>query len=181
MRSPWLFTVVLTTLLVAAASRAEAVDAGMPAPEWEMTDAQGREVVFPADAEGRPSILFFWASWCPYCHIVMPHLQSIVEDYADHGIQVYAINFKDDADPVAYMEEHGYNFVVLPLGDLVADDYGVFSSPGLLVVDGQGMVTYRRRRTRAPPGQAIAEVWNEQVREALDLALHSSPAPRAGT
>ena len=150
MRSAWLFTAVLTTLLVAVASRAEAVDAGMPAPEWEMTDAEGREVVFPADAEGRPSILFFWASWCPYCHIVMPHLHSIVEDYADHGIQVYAINFKDDADPVAYMEEHGYDFVVLPLGDLVADDYGVFSSPGLLVVDGQGMVTYRRRRTRAP-------------------------------
>lgn len=150
---------------------AQPVDAGMQAPEWEMTDAEGREVTFPADAEGRTSILFFWASWCPYCHAVMPYLQGIVEDYADDGVEVYAINFKDDGDPVEYMAEHGFDFVVLPLGDLVADDYGVISSPGLLVVDGEGMVTYRRRRTRAPPGVAIAEVWDQQLREALDRTL----------
>jgi len=150
---------------------AEVVDAGMPAPEWTMEDTEGHEVNFPADAAGRPSILFFWASWCPYCHAVMPFLERIVVDYADHGVTVYAINFKDDGDPARYMTEHGYQFIVLPLGDLVADDYGVVSSPGLLVVDGDGIVTYRRKVTRAPPGAAIAQVWDGQVREALDRAL----------
>ena len=154
---------------------AQPIDAGMTAPEWELTDSGGRDVDFPADSQGQPSILFFWASWCPYCHIVMPYLQEIIEDYAEHGVVVYAINFKDDVDPVAYMADKGYDFVVLPLGDLVADEYGVFSSPGLLVVNGEGMVTYRRRRTQAPPGTAIAEVWDQQVREALDQAL-SPPA-----
>ena len=101
----------------------------------------------------------------------MPYLDRIVEDYAEHGVRVYAINFKDDVDPVAYMADKGHDFVVLPLGDLVADDYGVISSPGLLVVDGEGTVNYRRRRTQAPPGTAIAEVWDQQVREALEQAL----------
>jgi cytochrome c biogenesis protein CcmG/thiol:disulfide interchange protein DsbE len=167
--------VLVTALILAFFSpvlAAEVVDAGMPAPEWEMSDSEGREIAFPAVTQGRPGILFFWASWCPYCHVVMPYLQGIVEDYAEHGLQVFAINFKDDGDPVAYMEEHGYDFVVLPLGDLVADDYGVISSPGLLVVDGEGMVTYRRRPTRAPPGMAIAEVWDQQLREALDRILN---------
>lgn len=168
--------VILLTLVmllgVASKLQAQAIDAGMTAPEWELTDSEGRDVAFPEDTEGRPSILFFWASWCPYCHIVMPYLQRIVEDYADHGIKVYAINFKDDVDPVAYMAEKGHDFVVLGLGDLVADDYGVISSPGLLVVDSEGTVTYRRRRTQAPPGTAIAEVWDQQVREALDQALN---------
>ena len=160
-----LATVMPTTLL------AETVDAGMPAPGWTMSDAEGREITFPADAAGRPSILFFWATWCPYCHAVMPFLQGIVEDYAEHGLTVYALDFRDDGDPVGYMAEHGYDFVVLPLGDLVADDYGVISSPGLLVVDGAGMVTWRRRTTRAPPGTAIAQVWDQQIREALDRVL----------
>ncbi len=166
---------ILATVLIATAMPttllAEVVDAGMPAPEWTMSDVDGRDITYPADAAGRPSILFFWASWCPYCHALMPFLQAIVEDYAEHGVKVYAINFKDDADPVQYMSEHNYDFVVLPLGDLVADDYGIISSPGLLVVDGGGMVTYRRRTTRAPPGTAIAQVWDQQVREALDRAL----------
>jgi cytochrome c biogenesis protein CcmG/thiol:disulfide interchange protein DsbE len=160
-----LFTVAPAKLV------AEVIDAGMPAPEWTMSDTAGKDITFPDDADGHPSILFFWASWCPYCHAVMPFLQGIVEDYAEHGVTVYAINFKDDADPVEYMSEKGYDFVVLPLGDLVADEYGVFSSPGILVVDGDGIVTYRRRVTRAPPGVAIAQVWDEQIREALDRAL----------
>lgn len=150
---------------------AQVVDAGMPAPEWTMSDTEGREITFPEDTAGRASILFFWASWCPYCHAVMPYLQGIVEDYAEYGVTVYAINFKDDADPAEYMSELGYDFVVLPLGDLVADEYGVISSPGILVVDGDGMVNYRRRVTRAPPGAAIAQVWDQQIREALDRAL----------
>lgn len=153
---------------------AEAVDAGVAAPEWTMTDTNGRDITFPADATGRPSILFFWASWCPYCHAVMPFLQGIVQDYAGSGVTVYAINFKDDADPAEYMGQKGYDFVVLPLGDLVADDYGIISSPGILVVDSEGMVTYRRRTTRAPPGAAIAQVWDQQIREALDKALEEA-------
>jgi len=171
---------ILIVALVATAAPtilvAEVVDAGMPAPEWTMSDTNGRDITFPADATGRPSILFFWASWCPYCHAIMPFLQDIVQDYAAAGVTVYAINFKDDVDPVEYMGQKAYDFVVLPLGDLVADDYGVISSPGILVVDGDGTVTYRRRTTRAPPGAAIAQVWDRQIREALDKALGEAGA-----
>lgn len=172
---PTLFAIMLS-VVATAVGQADAIDAGMPAPEWTLSDGDGNEVTFPADAAGRPSILFFWASWCPYCKIMMPYLQDITVDYGEQGVTVYAINFKDEVDPVEYMEELGFDFVVLPLGDLVADDYGVISSPGLMVVDGDGMVTYRRRTTRAPPGTAIAEVWDQQLREALDRALGAADA-----
>lgn len=166
--------VTLCLTLIAGPASADKVDAGMPAPPWEMTTADGQDISFPEDVEGEASILLFWATWCPYCKALMPHLQKILVDYRDYGVQVYALDFKDDGDPVAEMAERGYDFVVLPLGDLVADDYGVISAPGVLVVDKEGMVVYRRRPTRAPPGKAIAEVWDEEIREALDLALGGS-------
>ena len=164
----------LCLTLIAAPAAAEKIEAGMPAPPWDMTTADGQQFSFPEDVEGEASILLFWATWCPYCKALMPYLQKIVVDYRDYGVQVYALDFKDDGDPVAEMEERGYDFVVLPLGDLVADDYGVISAPGVLVVDKEGMVVYRRRPTRAPPGKAIALVWEEEIREALDLALGRS-------
>ena len=171
-QTPWIILVACLAMLPGAAA-AEKIVAGMPAPAWTLETDDGDEVSFPQDMQGEAGILLFWATWCPYCKAVMPYLDKIVDDYAEHGVEVFAIDFKDDGDPVAVMAELGYDFVVLPLGDLVADDYGVFSAPGILVVDSDGMVVYRRGATRAPPGTKIAEVWDKEVREALDRALGS--------
>lgn len=163
------FAVCLT--LTAGAAAAEKIEAGMVAPSFTLETPDGQDFSFPQDATGQASILLFWATWCPYCKAVMPYLQRIVDDYSDYGLRVYAIDFKDDGDPVELIAELGYEFTVLPLGDLVADEYGVWSAPGILVVDDGGTVVYRRGATRAPPGKAIAEFWNEEIREALDETL----------
>lgn len=168
-----LVALMLAAWLATAPAYAEKIDAGMTAPEWELETGDGMGFNFPADAEGDASILFFWATWCPYCHALMPYLQRIQDDYSEYGVTVYAIDFKDDGDPVQYMEKLGWNFVVFPLGDLVADDYGVFSAPGILIVDRQGIVTYRRKPTNAPPGKAIAEIWDAEIRQALDSTVRS--------
>jgi thiol-disulfide isomerase/thioredoxin len=173
-QTPWIIVIACLSIL-AGPAMAEKIVAGMPAPAWTMETDDGTEVSFPEDAQGDASILLFWATWCPYCKAVMPYLDKIVDDYAEHGVQVFAIDFKDDGDPVAVIEELGYDFVVLPLGDLVADDYGVFSAPGILVVDRDGMVVYRRGHTRAPPGTKIAQFWDSEVRAALDQALGRDP------
>lgn len=142
------------------------------APEWTLETVDGREIDYPAISRGKVSILFFWATWCPYCHAVMPYLQKLKQDYADHGVEVYAIDFKDDGDPGKYMQELGYDFEVLPIGDLVADDYDVRSAPGLFVVDEQGIIRYRRGDTKAPPGTKIAEFWDGEMRAVLGRLLN---------
>ncbi|MGB5512531.1 MAG: TlpA disulfide reductase family protein [Woeseiaceae bacterium] len=171
-----LIALILATCLATGPAYAESVDAGMTAPAWELESGDGTEFSFPTDAKGEASILFFWATWCPYCHALMPYLQKIQDDYSECGVTVYAIDFKDDGDPVEYMEKLGWKFTVFPLGDLVADDYGVFSAPGILVVNRDGVVTYRRKPTRAPPGTAIAEVWDAEIRAALDRAVGRTAA-----
>jgi thiol-disulfide isomerase/thioredoxin len=168
-RSPLRAGFALAWLLLATPGLA--VQSGDPAPEWELETGEGETVSYPGHADGAPSVLFFWATWCPYCHAVMPYLETIQEEYAADGVRIYAINFKDDGDPVAHMAELGHDFIVLPLGDLVADDYGVWGAPGLIVVDGGGTVVYRRGSTEAPPGKAIAEQWDGEIRAALQVAL----------
>lgn len=143
-------------------------------PGWELESADGELIEFPKHAQGKPSILFFWATWCPYCHSFMPYLQKIREDYAGQGVNVYAVDFKDDGDPAGHMAELGYDFIVLPYGDLIADDYGVWAAPGILVIDGEGVVRYRRKPTKAPPGATLSEVWDTEVREALGKLLPSA-------
>ncbi len=49
-------------------------------PGFEITGSGGDVFRYPESLEG-PTIILFWATWCPYCKALMPHLQSIVDEF----------------------------------------------------------------------------------------------------
>lgn len=100
---------------------------------WSLQTPAGDTVTFPDERDG-PAILLFWASWCPYCKALMPYLQTIVDEY-DGDLTVYAINFRDDGDSQAFMQQHGYSFTLLLNGADVAEQYEIWGTPGVLVFD----------------------------------------------
>ncbi len=171
-------TKIAMLALAATSQPVLAVEEGDKAPAFSLTDGQGREITFPQHSAGAPAIVFFWATWCPYCHALMPYMQQIKNDYAEHGVEVYAVSFKDDGDPVEHIHELGHDFIVLPVGDFVADDYDVWSAPGIVVVDGKGVVRYKRKSIGADvkPGKEIAKFWDGKIRAALQLSLQESGA-----
>ena len=166
-RTIWLLGGVLALILIGPVA---AVDKGDPAPAWQARDFAGHAVSFPAVAEGKPTVVVFWATWCPYCRAFMPYLKNIQADYAKHGVKVVAINAKEDGrgDPKAYVQALGFTPIAVADGDEIAKAYGIQYIPGLLIVDGKGMVAYRRPWTDLPAGQTVAELWDAQVRTALD-------------
>jgi thiol-disulfide isomerase/thioredoxin len=104
-------------------------------PDWRLADADGGSVRLSTAVQERPVVLLFWATWCPYCKALMPHLQSIRLEYGD-AVDIFAIHIKDKkGDPVAFLESAGYDFLLLPHGDDVAELYEVFTTPGVIVVD----------------------------------------------
>jgi thiol-disulfide isomerase/thioredoxin len=97
-------------------------------------------LLYPDDLSG-PTIVLFWASWCPYCKALMPHLQSIVDEY-EGEIAVLALNFREDEDPGEYISERGYDFRLFPESDPVAELWGVKATPGLFLVDETGRAVF---------------------------------------
>jgi thiol-disulfide isomerase/thioredoxin len=164
------FTVLLMTWTIAG----WAVEAGDPAPTWIGRDFVGEAVSFPEVLDDKPAVLVFWATWCPYCKAFMPYLGAIQKDYADAGVQIIAINAleRGRGDPVAYLEALGSPLIGILYGDHIAAAYDVEFIPGLMVIDGEGIVSYRRKPTELPAGQTLSKFWDAEVREALDLLLH---------
>jgi len=150
-----------------------AVEPGDKAPVWTANDFDGHPLQFPALANGKPAVLVFWATWCGYCKAFMPHLKDIQADYAAQGVTVVAINAKEDGsgNPAAYVKGLGFEPVAVANGDAIAGAYAIDYIPGLLIVDGKGMVSYRRPWTDLPAGQTVAELWEGQVRDALNRLL----------
>jgi thiol-disulfide isomerase/thioredoxin len=162
-------------LALALAGPVAAVEQGDVAPPWRANDFAGKPVDFPAVAGGKPAIVVFWATWCGYCKAFMPYLKEIQADYAAQGVQVVAINAKEDGvrggDPQAYVRGLGFAPIAIANGDAIAAQYGVQYIPGLFIVDGKGMVAYRRPWTDLPAGQTVAELWDGQVRTALEAIV----------
>ena len=156
---------------------ASGVQAGDTAPVWVANDVDDRQVAFPEVLEGKPAVMVFWATWCPYCRAFMPSLESILEDYSDRGVKVVATNTREEADgdPKGYLRDLGFAMTGILGGDGIAADYDVHFIPGLMVVDGTGTVSWRRESTDLPAGREVAQLWSEEVRAALDAALASTP------
>ena len=157
------------------------VDKGDPAPAWTGTDlVDGQTISFPEVLDGKPAVMLFWATWCPYCKAFMPYAKQIQADYDDQGVQIVTFNAKErgEGDPAAYVESLDFPMVAIADADRIAEKYGIKFIPGLLVVDGQGQVTYRRGWTDLPAGNTVAEQWDGEVREALD-SLVRQPGPYA--
>jgi len=95
-------------------------------------------------------VLLFWATWCSYCKALMPHLQAVYDAAGNPKLDVYAIDIKDDGDPVAELRERGQTFTLIREGDPIADLYGVKGTPSLLLIDRTGNVIYKRVGGDAP-------------------------------
>lgn len=156
---------------------------GEPAPDWTLATPEGSELTLSESLGDRHYLLFFWATWCPYCKALSPHLQSIAFEYGDE-VEVLAINIREDGDPVAFLRESGYTFTLLLEGDAVANDYGVAGTPAVFIVDREGEIDFDlsrvQRRKLEREGESLtnrqkaarrAPYWAAAIRAALDRSL----------
>lgn len=122
-------------------------DAGMlqvgeRADNWSLQTPAGETVSFYEHSIDRPSLILFWATWCPVCRKMMPELAKLQASLPEGSVNFYALNVSEDGDPVAYFKEHGYRFHLLLNADHVEDLYGTFGTPRIFLVDGNKIVRY---------------------------------------
>ncbi|MDR3388006.1 MAG: TlpA disulfide reductase family protein [Rudaea sp.] len=135
-----------------------------PAMAWQGKGAGGQAIRFDPQHLSRPAILLFWATWCPYCEALMPYVQKVYDAAGKDRLDVYAIDIKDDGDPVVALRERKQTFTLVRDGDAIADQYGVKGTPGLFLVNAKGDVVYKRTGGDAPEKVEVA------LREKLGLA-----------
>ena len=149
MRVLFLMLLCLSAVPTFAADRALA---------WEGKGADGKTIRFDPAHRTKPAILLFWATWCPYCEKLMPTLQTIYDAAGTDHLDVYAIDIKEDGDPVKTLKERKQTFTLIRDGDSIADLYHVKGTPGLFLVDAHGDIVYHADTSEpATVGAALRE------------------------
>ncbi len=107
----------------------------------------------PADAEGKLLVVYWWASWCPFCAVQSPEMQKLWDAHRNRGLAMLALSIdKKPEDAMAYLRRKQYTF---PSAWMDADVAQSYPKP-----DGLPVVVVRGRDGRvvqAEKGQLFAE------------------------
>jgi peroxiredoxin len=129
----------------------------------------GGEGVALQNQRGHLVMLYFWATWCPYCTREMPStLETIHRELRDQGLTILAINLGESRAVVApWVEQHHRTFpMLLDESGAVAGAYRVRGTPTVVLVDRQGRLLGRTVGSRE---------WDTEGRPLLAALLAARP------
>jgi len=117
---------------------------GKKAPEFTVNDLSGKRVSL-SSFSGKPILLNFWATWCPYCREERAYLNSLQKEYKDKGLIIIAVSIDNSIEIVkGYLKRVPADFVILHDNNKdAASAYGVYSLPTNFLIDHKGIIKHK--------------------------------------
>ncbi len=114
------------------------------AAQFKLSDLSGKEVAL-SDFSGKPVMLFFWATWCPYCRDELPELQKHYKDIKESGIELLAIDVGEPKERVErILKNQDLEFpILLDADSRVASSYNLVGIPTYVLIDAHGKIKSR--------------------------------------
>lgn len=124
-------------------------EVGYCAPNFSLKQLNGQTVELYQN-DGKPTVINFWATWCPPCKEEMPILQKAYDQYKDQ-VRFLLVNEtaqeKDPDDVKKYIDQHKYTFPVLldPITEngTVGDKYQLIGIPITFILDSDGKIIHK--------------------------------------
>jgi peroxiredoxin len=146
------------------------VETGMLAPEFVLSTVN---IVSPtlalADLQGKPTVLSFWTTWCPYCLRQTPVMVEAYPRAAEAGIQFVGIDVQEDRNTVAtYLAQHQIEYpILLDEQGSIAAQYAVQGYPTTYFLDSDGRIVARN----------VGALTREQLNTYLQMLGPPGPGP----
>ncbi|WP_394128757.1 TlpA disulfide reductase family protein [Shewanella maritima] len=139
-----LTTAAIMMLVLMANQAPSAMSDSIKAPQFTLENNLN-EAISLADFHGKPVILHFWATWCPYCKRLQPGLEQLRLRHQDSDLVILGISILEEegAEPAAVLKQNDINFMTLLEGDKVAQLYEVQGTPTTVFINRNGEIVWK--------------------------------------
>jgi thiol-disulfide isomerase/thioredoxin len=84
---------------------------GTPLPVPPIARLDGSRFEPKRDGDGQVLVLYWWASWCPFCALTSPAFEALWRAHKDKGLRLLALSIDKSAQPARdYLAKRGYTF-----------------------------------------------------------------------
>jgi peroxiredoxin len=113
------------------------------ATNFTLLDLENKEFSL-SDFKGKPVILFFWTTWCPYCRGELKQLNTMHAQFLRDGVELVAINIEEPAAKVQrFMGSYPFSYrVLLDTDAKVAGAFGVLGVPTYILINKEGCIVF---------------------------------------
>ena len=116
---------------------------GAAAPDFSAKASDGSTIT-KADMLGKPTLMVFFASWCPHCQAEAPKLKALAEANPDLKLVFLGVGYNDTQKGIwDFQSKFSLPVPTYDDGGKAAGVYGVTSYPTLVSVDKSGIIRDR--------------------------------------
>ncbi len=155
------------------------VVAGTPAPVFSAVDLTGNTLTVPVS--GSPTLIQFWASWCPYCRKDMELMRGVQAEFVPKGLKIISISIDRELDKLtAFLKDNPLAYPVIALqsqGDkaaAIAEMYEVQGVPAYFLIDAKGVIAQTASGSMTQRPEQMAE-----LKKALAAVVNAAGSPAA--
>ena len=94
-------------------------------------------------ADGKKTILYFFAPWCQVCNLSIENLQNVYQKTPNLNVIAVALDFVDADEVKNFTVNHQLTFPVALGNELVKADYKVMGYPSYYVLDEENTIIAR--------------------------------------
>ncbi len=100
----------------------------------------------PDYLKGNVVLLYFWATWCPYCRRAVPHMNDLANEYANASFTIIGICGSKDTDSWhTYINDHRMDWPqYFDVNLRMAHLFGARGVPNFFLIDKNGYVVYHQ-------------------------------------
>jgi len=122
---------------------------GVAAPDFTLPTMTGTDITL-SNLQGKPVVLNFWATWCPYCVAELPYFDKAIKEHAGE-VTIVALDIQEEASQVKNFLQKLFDgkevsfIVALDKNAQVASAYGAGRYiPVTFFIDSQGIIRYAK-------------------------------------
>jgi thiol-disulfide isomerase/thioredoxin len=95
------------------------------------------------EAQGKTTVLYFFAPWCQICHLSIGNLQAQYEKNNNIAVIAIALDYSDKAEVLAFVDQHKLTFPVVLGTQQIKSAFNIKAYPSYYILDKNNIIMAR--------------------------------------